>query len=173
MNPWTVVNPTTGNEYRELSKWPKATEETELICDCGNDKWGAAGRMVGDILKKEGVYVWLPVDSHCPALLSTYHTMSCHRFIGLCQLWLIKVNGIKQNVAIPISSLSRSVSAVQTCHHVQPLFHLTREQQDQADGEEVRVLSQTGRVHAEVGLTEHLDVSSDHFIERAAPSPGY
>lgn len=109
MNPWTVVNPTTGNEYRELSKWPKATEENELICDCGNDKWGATGRMVGDILKKEGVYVWLPVDSHCPALLSTYHTMSCHRFIGLCQLWLIKVNGIKQNVAIPISSFSLCV----------------------------------------------------------------
>lgn len=37
---------------------------------------------------------------------------------------------------------------------------LTREQQNQADRKEVRVLSQTGRIHAEVGFTEYLYVSS-------------
>ncbi|TNN51868.1 hypothetical protein EYF80_037964 [Liparis tanakae] len=47
-----------------------------------------------------------------------------------------------------------------------------QKQQDQAHGKEVRVLSQAGRVHAEVGLTEHLDVPSDHVIKGATPSPG-
>lgn len=49
---------------------------------------------------------------------------------------------------------------------------LTREQQNQADRKEVRVLGQTGRIHAEVGFTEYLYVSSYHFIECAAPCSG-
>lgn len=49
---------------------------------------------------------------------------------------------------------------------------LTRKQQYQADGKEVRVLSQTRRVHAEVGFTEFLNVSSYHLIKCATPSPG-
>lgn len=49
---------------------------------------------------------------------------------------------------------------------------LTGEQQDEADGEEVGVLGQAGRVHAEVGFAEFLYVSTNHFVKGAAPGPG-
>ena len=48
---------------------------------------------------------------------------------------------------------------------------LTGEQQDQTDGKEVGVLRQPRGVHAEVGLTEPLDVSADQLVERPAPRP--
>lgn len=51
------------------------------------------------------------------------------------------------------------------------LICLTREKEDQADSKEVRVLSQTRRIHAEVSFAETLNVSSYHLIECTTPSP--
>lgn len=50
--------------------------------------------------------------------------------------------------------------------------YLTRKKENQADSKEVRVLSQTRRVHAEVSFAESFYVSSYHLIKCAAPSPG-
>lgn len=58
------------------------------------------------------------------------------------------------------------------CQYTQHAPILTREQQDEADGEEVRVLSQARPVHAEVGFAELLDVPANHFVKGAAPGPG-
>lgn len=58
------------------------------------------------------------------------------------------------------------------CQYTQYVPILTREQQDQADGEEIGVLSQARRVHAEVGFAEFLYVPANHFVKGAAPGPG-
>lgn len=58
------------------------------------------------------------------------------------------------------------------CQDTQYAPTLTGEQQDEADGEEVGVLGQARRVHAEVGFAEFLYVSTNHFIKGAAPGPG-
>lgn len=79
---------------------------------------------------------------------------------------------------IRLHSSCGSLKFITDCTHVFPIKeakfnqNLTREQQDQADGKEVRVRSQTGGVHAEVCFTKGLDVSADHFIKRPAPGPG-
>lgn len=58
------------------------------------------------------------------------------------------------------------------CQYTQDASVLTREQQDEADSEEIGVLSQARRVHAEVGFAEFLYVPANHFIKGAAPGPG-